>query len=143
MLNNFKKASPLMQVTVIVIVLVLIVLALKFFRSFLENSKIKSESLGEELALEAQGVQQSYSTAKYKQFANKLYVAFDGMGTDENAVYSVFGQMNNDLDIIKLNTAFGIKEETDLTGWILSELSSSELMKLNNILANKGINHQY
>jgi len=51
----------------------------------------------------------SYSPAQMKTFANTLYSAMDGVGTDEAAVLGVFKQLNNDLDLLYLIDAFGTR----------------------------------
>jgi len=106
--------------------------------------------------LQKKGQVASYSKGQYDLFANKLKQAFYSYGTDEAAVYSVFGQMNNDLDIAELIKSFGIwkvegsiwrpfdtRGDGDLSAWLTSELDSDEIKQVNTLLANKGIKYQF
>jgi len=106
--------------------------------------------------LQKKGQVASYSKGQYDLFANKLKQAFYSYGTDEAAVYSVFGQMNNDLDIAELIKSFGIwkvegsiwrpfdtRGDGDLSAWMTSELDSDEIKQVNTLLANKGIKYQF
>lgn len=87
------------------------------------------------------------SSASYYAFSNQLYNAFRqhifGWGTDEDAVYNVFSQMNNTADVYKLIQVYGTKDGKTLDVWIRSELSRPELRKLNTILSNKSISYQF
>lgn len=72
----------------------------------------------------------SYSPAQMKTFANTLFSAMDGAGTDEAAVLGVFKQMNNDLDFLFLIDAFGVRHgsswfatstDSGLSDWLQSD----------------------
>ena len=106
--------------------------------------------------LQKKGQVASYSKGQYDLYANKLKQAFYSYGTDEAAVYSVFGQMKNDLDIAELVKSFGIwkveasiwrpfdtRGDGDLSAWLTSELDSDEIKQVNTLLANKGIKYQF
>ena len=106
--------------------------------------------------LQSKGQVASYGKGQYDLFANKLKQAFYSYGTDEAAVYGVFGQMKNDLDVAELIKSFGIWKvecsfwrpfdtcgDGDLAAWITSELDSDEVKQVNTLLANKGIKYQF
>ena len=105
----------------------------------------------DEKSFKAAGQKQSYTDGQYKIFADAIYSAgFDALfGTDEDTIYGVFNRMNNDLDVSKLIQAFGMRRiefstRTDsLAGFLRSELDSSELQKVNNILASKNIKYRF
>lgn len=82
------------------------------------------------------GAQQipSFSPAQMKSYANKLYQAMDGIGTDNNAVKDVFTAMNHDVDLLLLIEAFGIKDDENLTDWLNDDGATSYV---NQILATK------
>lgn len=93
------------------------------------------------------GEYQSLSTSSYYMYANQLYNAFRpymfGWGTDEDAIFNVFNQMNNTADVLQLIKTFGTKDGKTLDVWIRSELSHSEIRKLNSILSGKGISYAF
>jgi hypothetical protein len=86
---------------------------------------------------------QNYSDGQYSIWAQQLFVAMSGLGTDENAIYRVFGYMVNDLDVAKLIRAFGVKDDESLGEWLAGDLDSSEIEKVNKILATKNIKYRF
>lgn len=85
----------------------------------------------------------SHRDSQYKVYADTLYAAMDGIGTDNDAIYRVFQAMKNDLDIAKLILAYGVKEDETLAEWIIGDLRSSQIDKLNKILSSKGITYKF
>ncbi len=83
------------------------------------------------------------SDAVLRQYANQLYKAMKGPGTDEDVIYDVFGKMNTDDDVLELIMIFGTKKDDTLPQWIQSELTTKERERLNNILTNKFIAYQF
>ncbi|NDA64675.1 MAG: hypothetical protein EBX50_21990, partial [Chitinophagia bacterium] len=62
--------------------------------------------------LQQAGQTPTYLDSNYSNFADAIYAARSGnklFGTDENAIYSIFKQMKNDADIVKLSQAFGTR----------------------------------
>lgn len=96
----------------------------------------------------------TYPSSQYFAWANRLEQAMFDVGTDEDAIISVFGNLKNNADFLALKTAFGVRNYTggfvpgflsddlSLDGWLQQELDSSEIAQLNNILANKGITYR-
>ena len=52
----------------------------------------------------------SYPISQYQIFAGSLYDAFQGTGTDEARIKTVFSQMKNNLDVLKLIEVYGSKD---------------------------------
>ena len=111
---------------------------------------------GDIIDLKKQGQLASYSQGQYDMYANKLKQAFYSYGTDEAAVYAVFGAMKNDLDVAELVKAFGVwkvegsiwrpldtRGDGDLAAWLTSELDTAEINRVNTILASKGIKYTF
>jgi len=91
---------------------------------------------------------------QYSLFADNLFSAMDGMGTDEESIYGVFRQMQTDDDVSQLIVAYGIRTVTDPRPWysnkdlslaqsIKDELDETEVKKINVILAGKGIKYRF
>jgi len=97
----------------------------------------------------------SFVQSQYGAFADSLFEAMSGLGTDNNAIEEIFEKMKNTIDVLKLVQAFGIRVYTDdrvfffntkqmnLNQWISAELSNKEKNKLNQILSSKGIKYQF
>lgn len=107
------------------------------------------------LELMKKGVAPSLDAFKISQIANQLHTAMDGLNTDEPAIYRAFTNVKNDLDVINLNKAYGIRKlssgswnpvgnyEGTLGQSLSEELNPSEIKALNEMLAKKGIKYRY
>lgn len=85
----------------------------------------------------------SYANSEYTQMANKLYSAMKGIGTNENAIYDVFSQLETESDVRKLISMYGSKDGMTLQQWLIDDLSNRELQKVNDILAKNNINYSF
>jgi len=123
---------------------------------FLFFRKKRSEVLEQQALLqEGSSTTPTYPNSQYFAWANRLEQSMFDIGTDEDAIFSVFSYLRNNGDFIKLKQAFGVREYTggflpgflspdlSLDGWIQEELDSSEIQQLNNILKNKGITYRF
>ena len=104
---------------------------------------------GSELgALQSQSINPTYTNTQYSIFANGLYSAmantwFD-YGTDEDAIKNIMQKMKNDADVLKLIQAFGTRDGYDLTGWLTTELNTSDMQEyVNGPLTANGITFQF
>lgn len=61
--------------------------------------------------LQNSGQKQSYPDSQYLIFADVLYGSMDGCGTEVNKIYDVFDKMNNDIDVNKLISAYGVDKK--------------------------------
>ncbi len=77
--------------------------------------------------------------AQMKIYANNLFTAMDGAGTDWDAIKSVIDAMNSDVDILNLIQAFGTKAGTswfasstpdDLATWFAGDGVTSDVNKI-------------
>lgn len=105
------------------------------------------------------GQKPTYLSTNYTQYADRIYAAGCSgafcYGTDEEAIYEVFNKMQNDLDVLLLTKAFGLREprgewctplddncDYSLGEWLQTELDADEFKEINNILTKKGITYQ-
>ena len=109
-----------------------------------------NEAKKEEGKLKSQGFTLTYPASQYLLFADKIYQAgFVVGGTDEDAIYSVFKKMKNDLDINKLIQSFGERriefsfQKGSLSAFLTSEMDNDEISTINNILSTKGIKYRF
>lgn len=102
----------------------------------------------------------SYPLPQYKNWADQLESAMIGPGTNEDQIFSIHNQLNNDADYAELQRAFGVREYSttvliwawweevftspvSLANWITSDLGEEEISELNQILISKGITFRY
>lgn len=106
--------------------------------------------------LAQQGITPTMSSAEFEGLASKIVVAVDDCGTDENAIYSAFGYLQNQADLMQLIKTYGVRSykgcfegsyfgnvQHNLSETLTGELSESELSTLNNILLQEGINYKF
>lgn len=103
--------------------------------------------------LEVSVVKPTLSDTKIRSHINKLVKAFSGSGTDEEAVYDVFTDVQNDADFNNLLTKFGTRTikggfftdtyKGSLRGIIKNEMEKSEIEYLNQILEGNGVSKKF
>lgn len=119
----------------------------------------------EVLALQSRGIKPSYSATQYESFALKLAEAMNGCGTTYESVTQVFDAMKNKADLLYLISSFGVRFYQpclatspisyaryliddklfggNLQTWMEYDLSSGEIKKINQLLAEKNIDFKF
>ena len=138
-------SSPKDKIINIVIIIIAIV-ALYFMGNFIWK-KLKplfaKQKQDDELSKElSKGVKLTYTDYEYTNMADSLYTAMKGVGTTTSKVYEVFGRMRNRADVLKLDIAFGIRDNESLSQWMQGE-SLLSISKINDILSARGINYAF
>jgi hypothetical protein len=100
------------------------------------------------------GANPTLSIDKLKEIADKIYVAFNGYGTDvngNNGLINQFALLRNNDDLMGLIAAYGIREvgggmwnplpnfKGNLVQTISDELSNSEISQINSTMVKSGI----
>jgi len=91
----------------------------------------------------------TYSIDNYNTFAERIYIECKGVTTDEAAVYAIFRKMRNQSDLLELIVAFGERGEwwtlgkADLSSWLYTGMSTSEIKEINSILAVNNIKYEF
>jgi len=103
--------------------------------------------------LENKGVKQSYPDAQYKIWADSAFSCYAGWGTCSGD--TIFVNLKNDADVLKLIQAFGVRTIPsgkwnplpDFTGNLpqvmRDELSASDIASINSLLSKKGITYKF
>ena len=104
---------------------------------------IKNKELAKELDNEVTVENVTRTEAQLNADAAKLYQAMKGVGTDEEAIYAVFQTISTRSDVLRLISAFGLRDGMTLGEWISDDCSAGEIAKINQILADKDINYQF
>jgi hypothetical protein len=112
-----------------------------------ENKDVESE-----LQKEVKKNPLSFPLSQYKSWANQIEVAGFGLGTDEQAIYSIFRKLKNNADYLALEQAWGkptrktydfaVPLDYTLSQFLRYEMGDSEINKLNYILQTKGIKYR-
>lgn len=97
---------------------------------------------------------QTISKLQAEQYANVIFTAVDGWGTDEIAIEKVFYRLKNDADFVAVSKAFGIRKissgrfnpEPDYKATMIEaihiDMDSGKKRKLNDILIKKKIKYR-
>lgn len=123
------------------------------FRNKNQSNQDTSEQIDTEAEeAEDSGIKLTYPLSNYNVLADILQAAMFDLGTNESYIYDVFRKLKNPRDLLQLIKAFGIRPyysfgwkqgDYNLGQWFNEELSSSEVNKINQILASNGITYTF
>ena len=141
--NNKGKAAIWIALGIL-----LVIVGVYLFQKFkglsgLITDKANEAKLIEEANKNMIGDDVTLTQEEFGNLAKRLYRAMKGNGTDEDAIWDVYNRMSTRSDVLQLNKTFGIMEDETLSEWLYDDLDADEILHLNQILANKGINYQY
>ena len=123
---------------VLIVVIVLVCVNYSKIKSWIQDKKEENE-----LAKDIDTSNVSISSSMMRQYADRLYTAMKGLGTDEDTIYDVFGNFSTTDEVLQLIKVFGTRDDMTLPQWIVDELTTKERKKLNTILTNKGVTYQF
>lgn len=137
------------------------------YRSWRRNQDLRDANKAAELAnqelqqLATQGVHPTLTNLQFENLSQSIVEAINGCGTDEDAIFNVFRQLNNNADIRKLIAVFGVRyyrpcaatDPVSYSIWLANDeafggtlvtllyydLSDSDIGEINSILKGKGI----
>ncbi len=124
----------------------------------IKNAADSKKEVGEADAtlkkLQQSGMKASQDGLKIQQSANSIFSGLNGSGTDEQSIYRAFTNINNDVDMINLIRAYGVRElnsgialvpnyKGTLSQCLTNELDANEIKALNDLLARKGIKYRF
>ena len=138
--------KPLKKYAIIAVIVIILLVVVIFAGVKIKN--VISDSIKEQKQVDEanKGIDEdklTTTTSQYNTIVSKLYTAMEGMGTDEEAIYSAFGSLQTYSDLMQVMSNFGVKDGKVLREWIQEELNQTEIDKVNNILAAKSINYTF
>lgn len=137
------KLVKIISISAVILVVVAIILLIVLKYKGKLSDTIKNRALAESLDEEINQDDITLTQMQLNTYASSLYVAMNGMGTDEDKIYNVFRAMGTRSDVLQLIKTFGVKDSETLTEWLYADLSAKEIDKINSILANNNINYQF
>lgn len=143
MKNDKAKLYIGIGVAVIVLVIVIIIIVKCTKVKDLINDKKANERLIDEANQTIVVEDISITQDQFNTFAAKLYKAMKGPGTNEQAIFNVFDEMNSRSDVQQLIKTFGTKDGMTLKEWLYDDLNENEIQHINSILASKSINYKF
>ena len=126
--------------------LIILAIVSKKISKLVKAFKIAKENKTEQQALQLAGVKKTYPDSWYQNKASTLYSSMNSTwydpttwGTSEEPIYQIFNECQNDLDVIALYTAFGVRDGYTLQEWLDGDLEPEEKDKINQMFSIKGI----
>jgi hypothetical protein len=135
---------PKIPATATGIIAVIITAGLAYYFIFIKKSKEEMAALAaldEEKAKIAAAVAagvpsntRTWDNYVYQKYADNLYKAMDGVGTDNLAVSKVFEHILTDVDFQCLEVAYGVRDGYNMTSRLRDDLSEYWINQINNML---------
>jgi hypothetical protein len=135
----WRGLTSAQKLTVSIFLIIIIWIVIRAYKGVITGFGESVNRKTELAALSTQGIKPTYRDQDYKQFADRLEYAMDGMGTYTSIIDKVYNYMKNDADMIKLKGAFGVREGSDLPAWIRGDLSTAYISEINRSLQSRGI----
>lgn len=151
LLNSLKdifagdKKKIIIGATIAIIVVIIILVVFFKFKDIkdLIVDKAANQKLVDEANKTINIEDISIPQDQFHVYAEKLYKAMKGLGTDEDAIFDVFNQLNSRSDVQQLIKTFGVKNGQTLSEWLYDDLDSADIEHINAILASKSINYKF
>jgi len=141
-----RNKKNLYIIGAIVVGLIVLVIVVGKVKSLIRAWKEARDNKSEQQVLEAQGIKLTYPTNWYENKARELYNSMNTVwydvttyDTKEDRIVSIFDQLENNLDFIELDDAFGVRDNYDMQQWLDGDLSQWWKDQINGRLANSGI----
>lgn len=127
-----------------------IVLLVSYYFGTRTGKSKAGAAAGDTLAKDISKSDLTYDLSQYVMMADRCYDAVYDIGTDEEALYSVFSKIRSNSDLLQLIKAFGNRGnivfqggEKTLAEWMASDLNNVEIEKVNDILARNGVTYKF
>lgn len=137
-------SSKIKIAVIIAAVLAVIIIGFIIYRNSLKLKDVKSSNeVIDKVNQEIIPSDLTLTQVQLGTICQKLYDAMDGLGTDTDAVYDAFSLANTRSDVLAIIGTFGVRDGETLSEWLYGDLSGSEIMHLNKVIASKGINYTF
>lgn len=133
-----KKEDLIRYAIYIVVIIAIIWLSRKLIHGVvgaIHNAKLLNQ-YGKEINVS----NLTYPTSQYDTFADSLYRAMKGLGTDDGAVRNIFNKMETRDDVLRLIKSFGSRENETLQEWLEGDGCTDYV---NKILQSKSIEFSF
>lgn len=133
-------------VLILIIVLIILNRISKIFGDD-EEAKKAAEKYVDEVRKDIDFSKLTQSESVYVGWANQLYNAMKGVGTDSALIESIFQQIRSNDDLRYLIVKFGVRGDEDLIGWLNDDLpirssvilGGTSINYLNEVLKENGL----
>ena len=131
-LQNINPSKIKRQVIGTVILILIILVIYRIIRKIRDN--VKERDTIRKAKGEINQNDLSFSDYEFKSFADRIFNAMDGIGTEETAIFHILKQMKTKSDMLALIVAFDTRKskrwyssfEGNMIAWLQNELDSYE-----------------
>lgn len=141
-MNKQKVITISVIAAIVIAIAIFLIVKLKGGVKSIVNDD-KNNKLIDEINKEQNTDDITLTQLQFNAYASSLKKALQGLGTDEKKIYNVFQQMNTRSDVLQLIKTFGVVDGENLNEWLNDDLNAKEIDKINQILAEKGINYKF
>ena len=141
-MNKQKVITISVIAAIVIAIAIFLIVKLKGGVKSIVNDD-KNNKLIDEINKEQNTDDITLTQLQFNAYASSLKKALKGIGTDEKKIYNVFQQMNTRSDVLQLIKTFGVVDGENLNEWLNDDLNAKEIDKINQILAEKGINYKF
>jgi len=141
-LKNMPNWLKIALVVVMIVGVVLTIMNLKKIKDRVQRNSAIRDFETDQKQWENKGENPSYNDLIYEEMASKIWNACDQWGTDETEILNQFKRLNNNVDFLKLQAAYGTDSDDEtLDSQLRDELDSDEISNINSLLRSKGISY--
>lgn len=139
-----KQDKRTKTLIILLVVVLTVVVGIILYKTFFKLKDVKSSNdVIDRANAEIEKNSLTLTTAQLNTICEKLYKAMEGLGTDTEGVYAAFESASSRSDVLAIIGTFGVRDGESLEEWLYGDLSGSEIMHLNSILAAKNINYKF
>lgn len=140
--NKGKIYGAAAILVVVIIVVIVFLIKKKKLKNLIVDTQRNQELINEaNITINTDDI--TLTQDQFSTYAAKLYKAMKGWGTNEQAVYNVFEDMDTRSDVQQLIKTFGTKDKMTLKEWLYDEFNEGDIEHINAILASKSINFKF
>lgn len=137
--NTYNDLPSLIKITLIIAAIVLTWILVKRISRRVQNQQEIANAKLEQNQFIQNGETPTLQESEYGDLAIALYNSMAGAGTWDDDFDGVFNKLENNVDFLKLKSAFGIRDGYTFQEWIDGDLSPARKAKINSSLSAKGI----
>jgi len=151
-MNDFSKWWKSLGMGVKIVIIVVAVIVVYYIFTYIKGYSTAIQQNSQEQAYVNQGQTPSFSDDEYNSMADELVVTMAGAGTYFEDLKAIMAKLNNNLDAVKLNQAFGQRSYTSwyggkstagLKSWLDDDLSSSEISEMYQLMKVNGVTYKF
>ena len=143
MLKDFNKLNIYVKLVIGIVIIIVIAIAIQRISIWAKMQSSQFQLNQEQAVYEAQGLKLTYPPTQYNTYADTLENSDGTWNDDEEAIYTVFRSMRNDLDVLELEKKYRASHGRSIADFLTDVFYRYEIEEVNAILAGNSIVRNY